>query len=165
LHIRWLLKKDVPVVMAIEQASFVYPWAMHDMTRCLKEPRCFGKVAVEGDQVIGYMVYDLSPGRIQLLNLAVACDCRRQGVGRAMIDHLKHKLGCYNTKRTVLGATVWERNLPGQLFFRACGFRAVAIIRNTWSEEPETAGYLMEYSTICRRFFQRATEPRQRGVS
>lgn len=66
--------------------------------------------------------------------------CRE--VGTAMADKLIKKLSLQNRTRITL--EVRETNLPGQLFWRAKGFRAVSVLRDYYEETPEDA-YIMQY--------------------
>jgi ribosomal-protein-alanine N-acetyltransferase len=142
VHMRWMIRRDLPEVLQIEQQSFEFPWTEEEFYRCLRQRNCIGMVAECDNQVVGYMVYELCTTRIHLLNFAVAPAYRRRGVGRQMIQKLVGKLSAQGRTRIVL--EVRETNLPAQLFFRACQFRAVAVLRNYYADTPEDA-YLMQY--------------------
>ncbi len=142
VHMRWMIRRDLPEVLQIEQASFEFPWTEEEFYRCLRQRNCIGMVAECDNQVVGYMVYELCKTRIHLLNFAVAPHYRRRGVGTQMIQKLIGKLSAQGRTRIVL--EVRETNLPAQLFFRACQFRAVAVLRNYYTDTPEDA-YLMQY--------------------
>ena len=45
LHIRWMIRRDMPDVMGIEVASFEYAWTEDDFLRCLRQRNCIGMVA------------------------------------------------------------------------------------------------------------------------
>jgi len=142
-HIRWLVRRDMPEVLAIEAESFEFPWQEEDFVRCLHQRNCIGMVAECNRRVVGYMIYELTRNRIHLLNLAVASDHRRRGVGTQMIAKLINKLSSQRRSRITL--EVRETNLPAQLFFRANGFRAVCVLHDFYDDTPEDA-YLMQYS-------------------
>jgi ribosomal-protein-alanine N-acetyltransferase len=59
-----------------------------------------------------------------------------------MLAKLLAKLSSDRRSRLVL--EVRETNLPAQLFFRANGFRAVAVMRAFYHDTPEDA-YVMQY--------------------
>jgi [ribosomal protein S18]-alanine N-acetyltransferase len=123
LHIRWMIRRDMETILAIEQAVFPHPWSQCDFIRCLQKQNCIGMVAERDGQVAGYMLYDLHRSIIQLLNFAVAPEHQRHGVGTHMVEKLKGKLSTQRRRR--IEAHVWEQNLVAQLFFSAQGFRAV----------------------------------------
>lgn len=142
VHIRWMIRRDMPEVLEIERQSFEFPWSDEDFVRCLRQRNCIGMVAEHDDRVVGYMIYELQRNRIHVLNFAVAADRRRQGVGSQMVAKLVAKLSAQGRTRILL--EVRETNLPAQLFFRANGFRAVSVLRNYYEDTPEDA-YLMQY--------------------
>ncbi len=119
VHIRWMIRRDMPEVLAIERDSFEFPWSEEEFLTCLRQRNCIGMVAEHDERVVGFMVYELNKTRIHVLNFAVAADHRRQGVGRQMMSKLIAKLS--SQRRTRVTLEVRERNLPAQLFFRAAG--------------------------------------------
>ena len=142
VHIRWMIRRDMPEVLAIEGENFEFPWLEDDFVRCLRQRNCIGMVAEHEDRVVGSMIYELQKTRIHVLNFAVADDYQRRGVGCQMIAKLIAKLSAQRRSRNVL--EVRETNLAAQLFFRENGFRAVSVLRSYYSDTPEDA-YLMQY--------------------
>ena len=74
VHIRWMIRRDMPEVLAIEGESFEFPWLEEDFIRCLRQRNCIGMVAEHEDRVVGFMIYELHKTRIHVLNFAVAED-------------------------------------------------------------------------------------------
>ena len=72
VHIRWMIRRDMPEVLAIEGESFEFPWLEDDFIRCLRQRNCIGMVAEHEDRVVGFMIYELHKTRIHVLNFAVA---------------------------------------------------------------------------------------------
>lgn len=123
-HIRWMIRRDMPEVIDIEFLSFDYPWSESDFICCLQKRDNIGMTAEHADKIVGFMVYTLCKENLTILNFAVHDEYRRRGVGRRMIEKLKSKL---SGKRHSLVWRVWERNVCGQKFLAACGFRCVGI--------------------------------------
>jgi ribosomal-protein-alanine N-acetyltransferase len=142
VFIRWMIRRDMPEVVAIEEDAFKFPWAEEDFLRCLRRRNCVGMVAEHDERVVGFMIYELNKTRIHVLNFAVALDCRRLGVGSQMIQKLIGKLSPQRLARVTL--EVCESNLAAQLFFRDNGFHAVSVLRNYYQDTTEDA-YLMQY--------------------
>ncbi|RMF44408.1 MAG: ribosomal-protein-alanine N-acetyltransferase [Planctomycetota bacterium] len=142
VHIRWMIRRDMPSVLSIEEASFEFPWSEEDFVHCLRQRHCIGMVAEIDDRVVGFMVYELHKNRLHLLNFAVAPDMRRRGVGQAMVEKLVSKLSMDRRNRILL--EVRETNLAAQLFFRSAGFRAISVLRDFYEDTTEDA-YLMQY--------------------
>jgi len=142
VHIRWMIRRDMPEVLDIENEGFEFPWLEEDFIRCLRQRNCIGMVAEHEDRVVGFMIYELHKNRIHVLNFAVAANRLRRGVGSQMIAKLIGKLSSQRRSRIVL--EVRETNLAAQLFFRENGFRAVSVLRAYYEDTPEDA-YLMQY--------------------
>ena len=140
--VRWLIRRDIPEVLDIESRCFEFPWSEDDFIRYLRQRNCIGMVATEDDRVVGFMIYELHKSRLHLLNLAVHPDCRRQGVGRVMVDKLLAKLSHERRNRIML--EVRETNLDAQLFFKRMGFRAISILHGYFDDSDED-GYLMQW--------------------
>jgi [ribosomal protein S18]-alanine N-acetyltransferase len=142
VHIRWMIRRDMPEVLDIEAESFEFPWLAEDFIRSLRQRNCIGMVAEHEDRVVGFMVYELHKARIHVLNFAVADKWRRSGVGSQMLAKLIAKLSMQRRSRILL--EVRETNLAAQLFFRENGFRAVSVLRSYYADTPEDA-YIMQY--------------------
>jgi [ribosomal protein S18]-alanine N-acetyltransferase len=154
VHIRWMIRRDMPAVMAIENDSFEFPWSEEDFIRILRQRNCIGMVAEHEDRVVGFMIYELHKSRIHVLNFAVADFFQRRGVGSQMVAKLIAKLSTQRRSRIIL--EVRETNLAAQLFFRENGFRAVSVLRGYYADSPEDA-YTMQFRYRPER--QPAVEP------
>ena len=146
-----MIRSDMPIIMDIERECFEFPWLEDDFIRCLRQRNCIGMVAKRPDNIrgqtgdpIGFMIYELHRTRLHVLNIAVASDYQRQGIGYQLVDKLREKL---ESSRTSIVLEIRETNLDAQLFFKHAGFRAVSILRNYYDESPEDA-YLMQYHKI-----------------
>lgn len=142
VHIRWMIRRDMPSVLAIEESSFEFPWSEEEFIRCLRQRNCIGMVAERDDEVVGFMIYELHKNRLHLLNFAVSPECRKGDIGRSMIDKLVSKLSLDRRNRILL--EVRETNLDAQLFFKQLGFRAISVLRDFYEDTTEDA-YLMQY--------------------
>ena len=142
VHIRWMIRRDMPDVLDIENRSFEFPWSEEDFIRCLRQRNCIGMVAEYDEQVVGFMIYELHKTRLHILNFSVHEDFRRRGVGHAMVSKLISKLSHQRRNRILL--EVRETNLSAQLFFRRAGFNAVSVLRDFYDDTTEDA-YLMQY--------------------
>lgn len=137
VHIRWMIRRDMPEVQHIEDASYDLGWTEEDFLRCLRNRNCIGMVAERGDEVLGYMLYTLHDTRIHILNFSVHPQCRRQDVGTQMLAKMVGKLSSHRRNRITL--EVRETNLAAQLFFRAQGFQAVRVLREHYEDTNEAA--------------------------
>jgi ribosomal-protein-alanine N-acetyltransferase len=142
VHIRWMIRRDMPEVLEIENRSFEFPWSEEDIIRCLRQRNCIGMVAEYEERVVGFMIYELHKNRLHILNFAVRQEYRRRGVGTRMVEKLVGKLSHQRRSRILL--EVRETNLDAQLFFRSAGFRAISVLRDFYDDTTEDA-YLMQF--------------------
>jgi ribosomal-protein-alanine N-acetyltransferase len=144
VHIRWLIRRDMPEVMSIDMLSFEHPWREEEFLRFLRQRNCIGMIAEPRgqDTVVGFMIYELHKSHLWLERLAVCPRHRRQGIGRQMIGSMIKKLSSH--RRRAITIRVRESNLAGQLFFRAQGFAATNVERG-WFEDTGEDAYELEY--------------------
>ena len=142
IHIRWMIRLDIPAVGRIEAASDAFAWSAADFVAYLRQRQCIGMVAEVGARVVGFMIYDLERTRFHLRKLAVDPDFRRRKIGAQMIERLKGKLT--NHRRRSIDVLVRERNLDSQRFFRCLGFTAHRVLRGHFDDSGEDA-YQMQY--------------------
>jgi [ribosomal protein S18]-alanine N-acetyltransferase len=137
--IRWMIRRDMPEVLAIESESFRNAWDEQDFVRCLRQRNCIGMVVEADTKITGYMIYELHRTRLHVLNFAVRPDVRRRGVGSEMVRRLIGKLSADADRRNRILLEVRETNLDAQLFFRACGFRATEVLNDFYGDSDEQA--------------------------
>lgn len=154
VHIRWMIRRDMPEVLKAELASFDFAWTEEDFLRCLRQRNCIGMVAEvdgpigtmngphTGSRVIGFMIYELHKNRLHVLNFAVHPQARRTGIGSQMVAKLINKLSTHRRQKITLA--VRERNLSAQMFFRAHDFKATRVLRNYYEDSGEDA-FQMEF--------------------
>lgn len=137
VHIRWMIRRDMPEVLEMETHSFEFPWTEEQFIRCLRQRNCIGQIAEFEERVIAFMIYELHKTKLHVLNLAVHHDFRWHSVGRQMIDKLKSKLSPQRRDRIML--EVRETNMPALQFFKALGFRALATLKDFYDDTTEDA--------------------------
>jgi ribosomal-protein-alanine N-acetyltransferase len=142
VHIRWMIRRDMPEVLSIEQASFEFPWSEEDFIRCLRQRNCIGMVAEFDERVVGFMIYELHKDQLHVLNFSVRPDVRRRCIGMQMVNKLVGKLSQQRRNRVVL--EIRETNLAAQMFFKNLGFRAVSVLRDYYDDTVEDA-YVMQF--------------------
>jgi ribosomal-protein-alanine N-acetyltransferase len=123
LTVRLLFQRDLPDVLRVERHGPPPRWGREDFRPVFDAPGTDGWVAEAGGQVVGFVVFRASPGRLALLRLGVAPFWRRQGVARAMLAHVHERAA------GVVEAAVPEADLAAQLFLRDAGYKAVRVLR------------------------------------
>lgn len=142
VQIRWMIRRDMPEVLDIEQQSFEFAWTEEDFLCCLRQRNCIGMVAEHQERIVGFMIYELLKSQLHVLNFAVAPWSRRTAVGTQMVEKLVHKLA--QQRRQEVRLEVRETNLQAQLFFRQQGFAASNVLRGYYEDTAEDA-YVMRY--------------------
>lgn len=78
---------DVLPVLEIEEDCYEFPWTEGIYRDCLRVGySCW--VAERGDAVEAYAVLQVAAGEAHLLNLCVRRMTQRQGLGRALLEHM-----------------------------------------------------------------------------
>ncbi len=136
--IDWMRPKHLDQVLDIEAESFDEPWDENEFLQHTTDPYCFGlallrRTPLSTDQVMAFAVVRRKLKSWRLLNFAVLKSARRQKVGSALMEEIKHR----HRAAHLLGITgpwiaddVDEENLQMQLFLRSHKFQAKRITRN-----------------------------------
>lgn len=80
-----LSPSDLPAIMAIENRSFVTPWTEEMYRGVFSDSYLNGIKWVENDEIRGYFVYGLLLPTLEIMNVVVSPDHRREGIGRKMM--------------------------------------------------------------------------------
>lgn len=126
VHVRWMINRDMPEVLAIDNEIYTQPWSEEDFKTCLRARNCIGMVAETEVKVVGYMIHVFDKGRFTLMRITVDPAYHRTGVGSQLLDKLKGKLT--TNLRPKIRSEVPESNLRIQLFLKSQGFKATAIL-------------------------------------
>ena len=165
LTLRCMVQRDLPHVLHIEQQAPEPRWTLQDFLTIFQSGDTASWVAEVGGRVVGFVVYSIIPQvdledeaegpsesrsrfaedeplprpvRICLLNIGVAPEWRRRGIGRALLERLNKKLRLPQDR---IQALVPETNPPVQLFLKHAKCRAVRVLRSYYHDED---AYLME---------------------
>jgi ribosomal-protein-alanine N-acetyltransferase len=140
VHIRWMIRRDMPEVLFIEGQLFETPWPEEEFLRFLRQRNNIGMVAEVRDQVVGFMIYGLHPDHIDVIHFAVHPAFMGEGIGRQMVEKLKGKLSNY--RRTSLRLIAPESSLEWHLFLKAMGFKATEVLRGHFDDSD---GYAFRF--------------------
>jgi len=109
-------------VHAIEQGVFADPWSTQDFRDCIASDAVF-LVAESADKAAGYVVAIDAADEGEILNLAVAPQGRRRGLGRALVQQVLEVLSGRGARQIYL--EVRESNAPARALYAAHGFKEV----------------------------------------
>jgi len=102
---------------------FSDPWSANDFTECITSGVPFF-VAEQRGVVAGYVVAHGVADEGEVLNLGVAAAHRRQGIGRALVEHVLQALGGLGVRTVYL--EVRASNAAARHLYEALGFGEVA---------------------------------------
>ncbi len=127
-----------PCGIVIEQEVFADPWSTQDFRDCLTSDAHFLVVETSGSgAVIGYVVALDAADEGEILNLAVAPAGRRNGLGRALVQHILEALTARGVRQVYL--EVRESNAPARALYAAQGFKEVGRRKEYYRRPVEDA--------------------------
>ena len=137
LRFRPMTTADMDEIMVIERTSYRFPWSMGFFLQEL-QVACARSILAEADgRIIGYVLYWLLPGVVDIHNIAVHVDFRGRGVGRVLLRKVIAEAKRQSTVRVTL--EVRKSNLPAQKLYESIGFRSTGIRKGYYSDDGEDA--------------------------
>jgi [ribosomal protein S18]-alanine N-acetyltransferase len=137
LRFRPMTNADLDEVMAIERTSYRFPWSSGFFRQEL-QVACARSILAETDgKIVGYVLYWLLPGAIDIHNLAVHSDYRRRGIARVLLDHVVSEAERQSVVRVML--EVRRSNVPAQRLYETTGFATTGIRKGYYSDNGEDA--------------------------
>jgi ribosomal-protein-alanine N-acetyltransferase len=133
--IRQLAYSDLPSVLAIERRSFPTPWSLSMFVLELSKPSSICLAAVDGEELVGYLVCARYDDVWHIMNVAAAPERRRQRIGTTLVDRLFREAG--RGARYTLEVRV--SNLVAIAMYERLGFRSAGIRRGYYSDNGEDA--------------------------
>jgi ribosomal-protein-alanine N-acetyltransferase len=128
---------DLDEVMAIERASFAYPWSSRFFHQEF-EVECARSILAEmNGKIVGYVLFWLLPENVDIHNLAVRGEYRRRGVGRILLHKVIVEALRQSSARVTL--EVRKSNLAAQKLYESAGFVATGVRKGYYSDDGEDA--------------------------
>ena len=130
-----MAERHLAALAEIEKACFHAPWS----EAMLREE--LGKgiflVAERDGQAIGHVGCQTALDEGYITNVAVSSDCRRQGVGRALIAELVQRARAQGLSFVTLEARA--SNAPAIALYEGAGFVRVGVRKNFYTAPTEDA--------------------------
>ena len=142
-QIRWLIRRDLDEVVQIERKSFAEPWIFSQLVAFQKRRNAIGVVIEDELSVVGYMLYSLYPGMIQVDRFAVDPECRRRGLATAAFNRIIERLK--QQERHTAEVIVSERNDAAHGLLKSCGFRAVRVVRKSGEDDSYVFRFAVQW--------------------
>ncbi len=137
LTIREMQEPDLLAVAALEARIFTMPWSENGFRASLKSKDTVYLTAWLGDTLAGYCGLLQSFDEADITNVAVASECRNQGVGGRMLTELMRRGGERGIKNFTL--EVRAGNAPAIHLYERLGFVSAGIRKNFYERPTEDA--------------------------
>jgi ribosomal-protein-alanine N-acetyltransferase len=137
IRFRPLTTADMDEIMGIERTSYRFPWSQGFFLQEL-QVACARSILAEVDgKIIGYVLFWLLPGTIDIHNLATHANYRRRGVARLLLSRVLGLAGEQSISRVTL--EVRKSNLPAQKLYESMGFLTSGVRKGYYSDDGEDA--------------------------
>jgi ribosomal-protein-alanine N-acetyltransferase len=141
-----MVEHDLLEVVEIEEASGLSRWGfeayheelMHGQKALMFVARPAGaRVDEPGKEISAFIAARLVADELHINNVAVRAECRRAGMGGALLSAVIREGAAKGAKRAFL--EVRAGNAPAQALYASCGFRIAGRRRGYYSDPPEDA--------------------------
>lgn len=137
IRFRPLTTADMDEIMEIERSAYRFPWSQGFFLQEL-QVACARSVLAEVDgKIIGYVLFWLLPGTIDIHNLATHANYRRRGVGRRLLGRVLGQAKAQSIGRVTL--EVRKSNLGAQKLYESMGFLATGLRKGYYCDDGEDA--------------------------
>ena len=136
LTIRRLIYADLPHVIAIERRSFPTPWSLAMFVLELSKASGICLAALEDDQLIGYLVCSRYDTVWHVMNVAVEPSRRREGIARALLNHLFDEADKPGEQYTL---EVRPSNAGAIALYERFGFKRAGLRKGYYHDNKEDA--------------------------
>lgn len=134
---RSMVRADLDEVMAIERTSFRHPWSSNFFLEELQVACARSILAQLNDKIVGYVLFWLLPETVDIHNIAVHTEFRRQRIGQALLRQvLEHARSCHSSRVTL---EVRVSNIPAQKLYESVGFVSQGLRKGYYSDDGEDA--------------------------
>jgi [ribosomal protein S18]-alanine N-acetyltransferase len=137
VSLRPMATGDMEQVMAIERASFAYPWSSRFFLQELEVECARSVVAETNGRIAGYVLFWLLPDEIDIHNIAVHREYRRRGLGRLLLNQVVARAKRRQSLRVTLEVRI--SNIGARKLYEASGFVISGIRRGYYSDNGEDA--------------------------
>lgn len=125
--LRQMRATDLPAVLAIERASYEFPWTKAIFRDCLRVGY-YCQVYDGHRDLFGYGIMSMGAGECHLLNICIHPDHRTRGLGTNLINHLL-EVG----RRAFASVAMLEVRVSNEAayqLYRRMGFNEIGLRKN-----------------------------------
>ena len=137
MEFRKMTAGEVSQVAELEKLCFTLPWSEKSVSGELENPLSLWLVAMEGENLAGYVGSQTVMDETDMMNLAVAPQFRRQGVGEALVNALVAALKDLGSRCLTL--EVRDSNEAARALYAKLGFVEIGRRRGYYRDPREDA--------------------------
>ena len=130
-------EQHVQQIAELEKMCFRDPWSENSIASELNNRLSLWFVAVQEEQVIGYVGSQTVLGETDMMNIAVHPNYRKQGVGTELIEHLIEALALRGSHSLMLEVRI--SNEAAISVYKKLGFTEVGCRKNYYRNPKEDA--------------------------
>lgn len=131
--------EDAPLLGAMSrvwvEAGLGWRWTPAAIAREIRHADTEVLVARDGERVVGFAIMRFDEDHAHLFLLVIRPDYRRQGIGRSLLAWLERSARTAGVESIHL--EVRAQNAAARTFYRALGYREVALIRGYYQGKED----------------------------
>ena len=135
--------EHIPHIALLEKECFSQPWSENSLSAELENNGSHFLVAVSDGNLCGYIGVQEILGEAYITNVAVFGNCRKNGVGKALVDAACKGAAERNCEFITL--EVRESNHGAISLYEKAGFEKVGVRKNFYSHPTENAVLYTKY--------------------
>lgn len=137
MDFRRAVPADATGIARLEEEIFSDSWSYRDIQDliCTEGGMCF--TALDGGEVIAYVIGRLIPPEGEIYRVAVAPHKRQRGIGYRLLDYAVKTSKGHGLERLFL--EVRSRNIPARNLYTAYGFKEIGTRKNYYKDPQDDA--------------------------
>ncbi len=128
---------DMDEIMVIERSSYRFPWSQGFFLQELQVACARSNLAEVDGKIVGYVLFWLLPGTIDIHNVATHVNYRRRGVARLLISRVVGHAREHSASRVTL--EVRKSNIAAQKLYVSMGFLTIGVRQGYYCDDGEDA--------------------------
>jgi ribosomal-protein-alanine N-acetyltransferase len=148
IEIRRLVNADLGAVERIERRSYPTPWSRSMFASELAKPSSICLGALEGEELLGYLIISSYVDAWHVMNIAVDPDHRGRGVAKALFDRLFELTAGDGARGFTLEVRV--SNQEAIRLYDRLGFRSKGVRRAYYTDNREDALIMWKEAVLSR---------------
>lgn len=130
-------REDVPALLALEKFCFATPWSERQFNLAFEMNLFYVFGLKSAGCLLGYISFYVSADEMEILNLAIAPEYRRRGLGARLLGLTLKIVQKMGAGRVLL--EVRDSNTPARNLYDRCGFKQVGRRKAYYPDNQEDA--------------------------